>query len=87
MLSNRQSAADIMKTVSLPDHPYPNDTVYISPRIQFGTLDTGMYVLHFSSDTETESRYDWFKVYENTTEGAVLYQRSGMSGTWPDVVV
>jgi hypothetical protein len=68
-------------------HPYQNSAVYVSENIHFGTNDTGSYELVFSSSTATENGYDFLDIYENSTEGALLYSRSGSDAPWPRVVV
>ena len=35
--------------------------------------------------TNTEGGYDFVKIYENTSDGDLLYMRSGGYGTWPVV--
>lgn len=69
-------------------HPYINDFVAVSDNVNFGSSDTGAYLISFSTSTELEDGYDFLKIYEGTVYGKLLYQRSGKgSHFWPKVLV
>jgi hypothetical protein len=67
---------------------YTNNFVSKSDNINFGSLDTGAYLISFSKKNVLENGYDFLKIYEGTVYGELLYQRSGESGDfWPNVLV
>ena len=68
------------------NHPYSDFDNFIS---HVYTFSTSYYHLVFDDLHATESAYDFMRVYagNGSTSDSLLYYRSGIEGSWPDVTL
>ena len=82
----QQSLLDDGSYLIETNHPYRNFEILSTPIFNF---PTGNYHLAFDDLHSTESNYDFMRVYagNGSESDSLLYSRSGVEGSWPDVTV